>query len=93
MQPNPTSPLPPPAGGGAPRAKAPYGVRKSGPVRNALKALGAFWLGATGRWRQRRRGMAELRLMTDRDLTDLGLGRGDIPALREPPARWHSDRC
>lgn len=93
MQPNPTSPLPPSAGGGASGAKALYGVRGNGAVRNALKALAVFWQGATGRWRQRRRGMAELRLMTDRDLTDLGLGRGDIPALREPPARWHSDRC
>ena len=90
MQPNPTFPLRPSAGNVAPGAQALYGVCKSGAVRNALKT---FWQGTVGRWRQRRRGMAELRLMTDRDLTDLGLGRGDIPALHAPPARWHSDRC
>jgi uncharacterized protein YjiS (DUF1127 family) len=93
MQPQPTSPLPPSAGDDSPGSQAPAGARKSGPASHALKALEAFWRGATGRWRQHRRGMAELRLMTDRDLSDLGLGRGDVPALRDIPDRWHSDRC
>ncbi|MES2943173.1 MAG: DUF1127 domain-containing protein [Pseudomonadota bacterium] len=36
---------------------------------------------------------AELSQMTTRELNDLGIGRGDIPALLNQPAAWSKDRC
>ncbi len=38
------------------------------------------------RWQRYRRTLAELRLMTDRDLADIGIRRWDIERIaREPP--------
>jgi len=42
--------------------------------------------------RQRKTDMATLRNMSDRELNDLGIGRGDIPALLDEPALWRRDR-
>lgn len=40
-------------------------------------------------WRQSR---AELTQMSARELNDLGISRGDIPALLDDPVGWHRDR-
>lgn len=40
-----------------------------------------------------RRSRAELAQMSARELNDLGIGRGDIPALLDEPVAWRRDRC
>ncbi|MDI1273296.1 DUF1127 domain-containing protein [Polaromonas sp.] len=35
---------------------------------------------------------AELEQMSARELNDLGIGRGDIPALLDDPVGWRRDR-
>ncbi|MDW5443269.1 DUF1127 domain-containing protein [Polaromonas sp. SM01] len=42
--------------------------------------------------RQRKQDLALLRQMSTCELKDLGLGRGDIPALLDAPASWRQDR-
>ncbi|MFC5519391.1 DUF1127 domain-containing protein [Polaromonas jejuensis] len=42
---------------------------------------------------QDKRHEAELRQMSTRELNDLGIGRGEIPALLETPATWRGGRC
>ncbi|MES2242002.1 MAG: DUF1127 domain-containing protein [Pseudomonadota bacterium] len=39
-----------------------------------------------------RQSRAELAQMSARELNDLGIGRGDIPALLDDPAGWRRDR-
>ncbi|MEO8021933.1 DUF1127 domain-containing protein [Polaromonas sp.] len=39
-----------------------------------------------------RRSRDELAQMSTRELNDLGIGRGDIPALLDEPAAWRRDR-
>ncbi|MEJ0019245.1 MAG: DUF1127 domain-containing protein [Acetobacteraceae bacterium] len=41
-------------------------------------------LEALGQWRQRRAVMEEMTLMTDRELSDIGLSRADLPRVFEP---------
>ncbi|MGH8803526.1 MAG: DUF1127 domain-containing protein [Polaromonas sp.] len=43
--------------------------------------------------RQYKRHRAELQQMSARELNDLGIGSGEIPALLKTPATWHMDRC
>ena len=43
--------------------------------------------------RQHKRHEAELQQMSARELNDLGIGRGEIPALLETPATWRGGRC
>jgi uncharacterized protein YjiS (DUF1127 family) len=43
--------------------------------------------------KQLRRSRDELAQMGTRELNDLGIGRGDIPALLDDPVAWHRDRC
>ncbi len=40
-----------------------------------------------------RRSRDELARMSERELNDLGIGRGDIPALLDEPVAWRRDRC
>ena len=61
-------------------------------VFSALQRLFAR-LHASPAFRQRRRHEAELRQMSARELSDLGIGRGEIPALLETPAAWLKSRC
>ena len=42
--------------------------------------------------RRRRQQSSELAHMSARELNDLGIGRGDIPALLNQPAAWLVDR-
>lgn len=42
---------------------------------------------------QHKRHEAELRQMSALELNDLGIGRGEIPALLEAPATWREGRC
>ncbi|MGH8848634.1 MAG: DUF1127 domain-containing protein [Polaromonas sp.] len=46
-----------------------------------------------GRHWQYKRHQAELRQMSTRELSDLGIGRSEIPALLEAPAAWREGRC
>ena len=39
-----------------------------------------------------RQSRAELEQMSARELNDLGIGRGDIPALLDDPVGWRRDR-
>jgi len=39
-----------------------------------------------------RRSRTELEQMSARELNDLGIGRGDIPALLDDPVAWRKDR-
>lgn len=39
-----------------------------------------------------RQSRAELEQMSTRELNDLGISRGDIPALLDDPAGWRRDR-
>ena len=54
------------------------------------RELGQRLLAALRETAQRRRNMNELRLMSDHQLNDLGIGRGEIPSLMNEPApqRW-----
>ena len=54
------------------------------------RELGQWLLAVLRKSAQRRRGLNELRLMSDHQLTDLGIGRGEIPGLMHEPApqRW-----
>lgn len=40
-----------------------------------------------------RRSRDELAQMGARELNDLGISRGDIPALLDDPVAWRRDRC
>ena len=60
-------------------------LRQANEARNAaaMSGLQRLLAGFAG-WMQRRRAEAELRALTDRELADIGLSRGDIPyVLRE----------
>lgn len=54
------------------------------------RALGQWLLAAFRKSAQRRRDLNELRLMSDHQLNDLGIGRGEIPGLMDSPGprRW-----
>jgi uncharacterized protein YjiS (DUF1127 family) len=54
------------------------------------RELGQRLLSALRENAQRRRNMNELRLMSDHQLNDLGIGRGEIPGLMDDlgPRRW-----
>ena len=54
------------------------------------RELGQRLLAALRETAQRRRNMNELRLMSDHQLNDLGIGRGEIPGLMDDrgPRRW-----
>lgn len=57
-------------------------------ARKLLQALLEGWKKSAGKERD----TAELRLMTDHELKDLGIGRGEIPALVNEPRAWRWDR-
>lgn len=43
--------------------------------------------------KQLRQSRAELAQMSVRELNDLGISRGEIPALLDEPVAWRRDRC
>ena len=54
------------------------------------RALGQWLLAAFRKSAQRRRDLNELRVMSDHQLNDLGIGRGEIPGVMDSPGprRW-----
>ena len=65
-------------------------TEQTGPSPSTLGRLGDA-LGALGtallRWPERRRAYSDLQNLTDRELADIGLARGDIARVFEPDFR------
>jgi uncharacterized protein YjiS (DUF1127 family) len=55
-----------------------------GRTRRGLGAWLAACVAALAEWRRRDQDLAELRTMTDRDLADIGLNRGDLLRVFTP---------
>jgi uncharacterized protein YjiS (DUF1127 family) len=58
--------------------------------RLAPMKLGQWLLAALRKSLQRQRDLNELRLMSDHQLNDMGIGRGEIPGVMDSPGprRW-----
>ncbi len=56
------------------------------------RELGQWLLAALRKSAQRQRDLNELRLMSDHQLNDLGIGRGEIPGLMHAPVRPRRER-
>ncbi len=56
------------------------------------RELGRWLLAALRKSAQKQRDMDELRLMSDHQLNDLGIGRGEIPSLMKEPAPQRCQR-
>jgi uncharacterized protein YjiS (DUF1127 family) len=60
--------------------------------RFPVRQLGQWLLAALHKGAQKQRDLNELRLMSDHQLKDLGIGRGEIPGLVSDPGPWRWER-